>query len=101
MLFFSAGLVKATLKHALRDARDRGMKIAFAETSGPQSTALCRSTGAQIVLTSFLNLFSSHSFIRDIPECEDRNPDVAMFPKGKVPPVIRLVVWELNENLEL
>jgi hypothetical protein len=92
----SAGLVKATLLVALRHAKEKGVKFAFAETSGPQSTALCRGTGARVMLTSFLNRFSSFDFIRGIPECEDRNPDVSHFTPGRVPPVIRLVVWDLE-----
>jgi hypothetical protein len=54
--------------------------------------------GAVIVLTSFLDRFSSFDFVRRIPLCDDRNPDVAgKFEEGKVPPVIRLVVWDLKQ----
>jgi hypothetical protein len=93
----SSGLVRVSLLAALRSARLRGVLFAFAETSGPQSTALCRGMGAQIVLTSYMNLFSSFDFVRSIPECEDRNPDVVnKFAPRQVPPVIRLVVWDLE-----
>ncbi len=92
------GLTRHTLRHTLRHCCDIGVEFAFAETSGPQSTALCVALGGVIVLTSFLDRFSSYDFVRRIPLCDDRNSDVVdKFERGRVPPVIRLLVWDLKQ----
>jgi hypothetical protein len=88
------GLTKRAVLNALRHCFFRGTRFAFAETSGPQSTHLCVSTGAQIALTTFFAL-SERAHLRDIAPCEDRNADVADFATGAVPPCIRLVIWDL------
>lgn len=43
-----------------------------------------------------MDVFSSFECLRAMPLCEDRNPDVADYPPGRVPPVVRLVLWNLG-----
>lgn len=94
-----SGAALAATTKALHSAKCRGYKFAFAETSGPQSTAACVRSGARIVYTLFFDPFSSFEFVRKIPASEDRNTDVAhlVAKDGSVAPSIRLVMWDLEE----
>ena len=89
------GVTKGLLRHHLKRCWQRGGLFAFAECSGPQSTALSVSLGGVIAATLYMNESSSFPHIRDMAHCEDKNSDVAhLLPS--VPPVMRLVIWDLK-----